>query len=74
MAKKKSAVVEPGPSCRDCRHFVPYYYEGTDQGWGECKRYPPTIMMMSSDEGDEPLTLYPQVEPSDVCGELALKN
>jgi hypothetical protein len=72
MATKKKP--EPGPSCQHCRHYVAYVFDGMDQGWGECKRYPPTVLLCDGDDGLEPLTMFPQVEPIDVCGELSLKN
>lgn len=71
-AKKKPA--EPGPSCLHCRHYAPYIFDGMDQGWGECRRFPPTVHMVDGEEGQEPLTMFPQVEPIDLCGELSLKH
>lgn len=72
MATKKRA--DPGPSCQHCRHYVAYIHDGTDQGWGECKRYPPSVHMVDGEDGPEPISLYATVEPTDVCGELVFKN
>jgi len=60
------AAVEIAPHCGTCRHWVTTAEHA--RGWGECRRFPPSVQGVSSD-GDV-VSVYAMLpRMSEACGE-----
>lgn len=66
MSKAKQDKQE-ADRCEECATWHEDKEPGTVGRCGECRRYPPTVMLNSE---DEPMCMWPMTEASDFCGEF----
>lgn len=57
-------------NCELCKHWSLIPLGG---GMGECRRYPPEIVVLMGPGGPQPATLFPQTDKKVVCGEYTGK-
>jgi hypothetical protein len=70
--------VQDAAACRDCQ----YWEEGkifvdTPQGpsrMGLCRRYPPQLLMVLSQQGQQPVAHFPATLALQSCGEFTLRS
>ncbi len=57
-------------ACGDCRH---YEWAGPIAGWGECRRFPPTLLpvTVANAGDDEHRSRHPCVKKHHWCGEFS---
>ena len=53
--------------CAECVHWVENKEEGSVGRCGDCRRYPPRVML---DSEDSVMCVFPYTDHSDLCGEF----
>lgn len=64
-AKRRDVGLMIG-NCKDCRFFLVLGTSGHEVVSGQCRRYPPAVLLV----GTELRAVYPVVAPSEGCGEF----
>ena len=59
-----------GPTCDGCVYWVENKDEGSIGRCGDCRRYPPTVLL---DSKDAMICVFPYTESTDSCGEFKQK-
>lgn len=54
-------------TCEACLYWKEMSETADEYRWGSCRRYPPTAFI---DEELNPFSVFPPVEPTEVCGEF----
>ena len=65
MAKKPESP--DSDSCASCVHWIEDKEPGGIGRFGECRRYPPAVLLNSE---DEPVCLWPMTDDTHCCGEF----
>ena len=54
--------------CQKCKWWFDAYREGHGNATGECRRYPPVLVILATDRKD-PMWDVPRTLDTDFCGE-----
>ena len=54
-------------NCTNCRHYRAEQHEDSVLDFGECRKYPPALVVIE----DQPASMFPQVDQNDYCSKWA---